>query len=262
MNDRMAGIVTFALPDESRLFVKTLEGGAEILPRGRAPLLPVHVGQHGESRLAVVHTGVGDTPTGRLQLQTLLGTSADVRWVISAGYAGALAPDLRVGDLVLGRNHSDPGLLNVARLLLENENPRVGTLLTRTTTLETAADKAALHAATGALAVDMETAWIAEICAGFGVPLLSLRVISDAAAQSFPVPAHILFDAARQRARYLALPLWLLAHPACIRPFTDFVRGLAPARARLTGALERLVPRLVPGLPSPPDSANSLLPPP
>lgn len=151
------------------------------------------------------------------------------------------SPKLRVGNLVLGQNHSDPGLLNVARLLLENERPHLGTLLTQTAALETVAGKAALHAATGALAVDMETAWIAGVCAGAGVPLLSLRVISDAAAQSFPVPGHVLFDAARQRPRYVALPLWLLSHPSQIPPFAAFVRGLAPARVRLTRALEHLV---------------------
>ncbi len=212
--------------------------------------------------MAVVHTGVGDTPTGRLQLQAMLATADGGCWVISAGYAGGLSPGLRVGDLVLGRNYSDPGLLNVARLVLENEHPQVGTLLTQATAVERAADKAALHADTGALAVDMETAWIAEVCAEAGVPLLSLRVISDAAAQSFPVPGRILFNASRQRPRYVALPLWLLAHPSQVWPFVAFVRGLAPARARLTRSLQRLVPRLAPGLPSTPDSAKTLLPPP
>ncbi len=244
MSDPVASIVTFALPDESRPFVKTLAPGASVLHQGPAPLLPTLVGHCGEKCLAVMHTGVGDTPAGRLRLKTMLATAEGMAWVISAGYAGGLSPDLRVGDLVLGKNHSEPGLLNAARLLLENEHPRVGTLVTRDTALETAADKGALHAATGALAVDMETAWIANVCAAAGVPLLSLRVISDAAAQSFPVPGHILFDAVRQRPRYLALPLWLLAHPTRIAPFAAFVRGLSPARARLARALARLVARL------------------
>ncbi len=244
MSNQATGIVTFALPNESRLFVKTLAVDAATVPRGAAPLLPTWVGRLGERSLAVLHTGVGDTPAGRMPLQAMLATAGGVRWVISAGYAGGLSPDLRVGDLVLGKNHSDPGLLNAARLLLENESPRVGSLFTRSTAVETAAGKTALHAATGALAVDMETAWIAAACAAARVPLLSLRVISDAAAQSFPVPGRILFDAVRQRPRYLALPLWLLIHPARIAPFAAFVRGLTPARARLTRALGRLVAHL------------------
>ena len=244
MSDRAAGIVTFALPDESRLFVRTVTSGASTLHRGKAPMLPTHVGNYGEKYLAIVHTGVGDTPGGRQRLQEMLASADSAAWVISAGYAGGLSPDLHVGDLVLGRNHSDPGLLNAARLLLENEKPHVGTLVTRDTAAETAADKGALHAATGALAVDMETAWIADVCAGAGVPMLSVRVISDAAGQGFPVPGRVLFDAARQRPRYLALPLWLLAHPSRVAPFAAFVRGLSPARVRLTRALSRLAAHL------------------
>ncbi len=244
MNNRATGIVTFALPNESRPFVEALGTETSTFHRGQAPLLPTHVGRYGERPVAVVHTGVGETPEGRQRLQTMLGTADGACWVISAGYAGGLSPNVRVGDLILGKNHSDPGLLNAARLLLENERPHVGTLLTHETALETAAEKSALHAATGALAVDMETAWIAEACAAGGVPLLSLRVISDAAAQTFPVPGHILFDAARQRPRYLVLPLWLLAHPARIGPFTTFVRALPAARTRLTRALGRLLPHL------------------
>ena len=73
------------------------------------------------------------------------------------------------------------------------------------------------------------------------MPLLSLRVISDAAGQSFPVPNAVLFDAVRQRPRYVALPAWLLLHPWRIAPFVRFVRGLGPARARLGRALDQLL---------------------
>ena len=244
MNNDRSGIVTFALLDEGRAFVRTLEPGASKFHRGRAPSLPTWAGRCGEKRVTVVHTGVGDTPEGRERLRAALGAADGAGWVISAGYAGALAPGLRVGDLVLGKNHSDPGLLNAARLLLERESPHVGSLLTHPATVETAAGKGALHAATGALAVDMETAWIAVVCAAAEVPLLSLRVVSDDAATDFPVPVRVLFDAVRQRPRYASLPLWLLTRPARIAPFAAFVRGLGPARARLTRALRHLVAHL------------------
>ena len=90
----------------------------------------------------------------------------------------------------------------------------------------------------------METAWIAEACVRAGVPLLALRVVSDAAGQSFPVPNAVLFDAVRQRPRYVALPMWLLLHPWRIAAFVRFVRGLGPARTRLGRALGRLLTQL------------------
>lgn len=233
-------LVTFALPDESRDFVRLLASAQRSDPRD--PLSSV-VGELSGQRVVVLHTGVGDSLPSRQRLDNALQT-AHPRYIISAGYAGGLGPALRTGDLLLGENHSNPALLAAARATLAEDPPHVGTLLTQTVVAETAADKAALHASTGASGVDMETAWIGEICAGAGVPLLSLRVISDAADLSFPVPGHILFDAVRQRPRYLALPLYLLTHPLRIAPFVRFVRGLSPARARLTRALGTLVASL------------------
>ncbi len=233
-------VVTFALPDESRVFTRSLTG-VVATPATRPPSLPTITGVCAGEPVIVVHTGVGDTLAGRERLGGAMARAGNVRALLSAGYAGGLAPDLRVGDLVLGENFSAPRLAELARGLLRGQPLHAGTLVSQHAVATTAAAKSALAAGTGALAVDMETGWIADRCASAGVPLLSLRVISDAASQDFPVPGHILFDAARQRPRYVALPAWLLAHPGRIRPFAAFVRGLGPARARLAHALQRLI---------------------
>lgn len=239
--------VTFALPDESRPFTRSLDGP----PTARQGCLPVELPNLNGRLVQVIHTGVGETSAGR---QRLLGELASevvaaagndepcpYRFLVAAGYAGGVAPQLAVGDLVLGKNFSDPALLARAQALLASEPLHVGCLITRDRVAETAAAKSALAAETGALAVDMETAWIAEVCRQSQIPMLSLRVISDAADQDFPVPGHVLFDSVRQRPRYLALPAWLLAHPRRIAPFAAFVRGLNPARERLARALRTLV---------------------
>ncbi|OLE37499.1 MAG: hypothetical protein AUG00_08020 [Candidatus Rokubacteria bacterium 13_1_20CM_2_70_7] len=81
--------------------------------------------------------------------------------VVSAGACGALAPDLAAGDLVVpetviaptGARHATdprPGLV------------RAGALLTVAELVETPAAKARLWVATGALAVDMESATVAD----------------------------------------------------------------------------------------------------
>ena len=238
--DAGAVILTFALPDESRSFAAALTG-TRTIHRGRPPALPTIMGRCDGRLVAVVHTGVGDTRAGRARLQETMASAEDLRAVISAGYAGGLAAHLQVGDFVLGENFSDAGLAASARRLLQGEELRPGIITCQDQVAATAAAKLSLAAGTGALAVDMETGWIAEVCAEAGVPMLSLRVISDAAGQDFPVPPHLLFDAVRQRPRYLALPAWLLAHPGRIAPFVRFVRGLGPARERLTRALRRLV---------------------
>ncbi len=237
-NGQGAALVCFAMPDESRLFTAQLERRRTVRGDRRHPL-PTVLGELRGRPITVVHTGVGDSAAAREHLaRTLANEASPPRLVISAGYAGALGPDLAVGDLVLGENFSSPALQREALPRLVNERVRLGVLLTESATIESAAAKHALHTATGALAVDMETAWIAAACAASAVPLLSLRVISDAADQDFPVPGRVLYDAVRQRPRLLALPAWLAMHPRQIAPFARFVLGLGPARERLTRALQ------------------------
>ncbi len=251
-------IVCFAVPDESRLFAAGLEN-RRVARDGSHPL-PTVYGELAGGPVMVVHTGVGDTRGAREHVaRRLTETRSPVRAVVSAGYAGALHPGLAVGDLVLGANHSSPELLDAARLALAGESVRLAGLHTSPEAVETAGAKATLHRESGAFAVDMETAWIAEVCAAARLPILSLRVISDAADQDFPVPSQMLYDAVRQRPRYLALPGWLTLHPGRIAPFVGFVRGLGPARQRLTQALRIVVaglrqPPTAP-LPPPPNSA-------
>jgi adenosylhomocysteine nucleosidase len=257
-------VVTFALPDESRAFAKRLRNRLT-LASPAARHLPIVRGEIGSCRVALVHTGVGADAGCRARLDFALqgagGTLDRPLLLIGSGYAGALQPGLAVGDLILGRNFSDPALATETARLLSGRHCQPGTLTTQPRVAETAAAKTALAAATGALAVDMETGWIAAACARAGVPMLSLRVISDAADQGFPAPEEVLFDLARQRPRYVALPLWLLRHPARIPAFARFVRGLAPAQENLAGALEHLLSHLPLPLPVPPFSAmNAALP--
>ena len=101
--------------------------------------------------------------------------------------------------------------------------------------------KAALSSSSGALAVDMETAAVAEACHAAGVPMLAVRAISDTAATSLPVPFDDWFDLHQQRPRHWGLIKYLLRHPACIPPFAKFVRGLGPARRALADFLVRFL---------------------
>jgi adenosylhomocysteine nucleosidase len=267
MNSSAGGgcvIVTFALPDESRAFANRLRN-RQTVASPPARHLPIVRGEIGACQVALVHTGVGAGAGCRERLDFALqgagGTFGPPLLLIGSGYAGALRPGLAVGDLILGRNFSDPALAAEAARLLADRPCQQGTLTTQPRVAETAAAKRALAAATGASAVDMETGWIAAACARAGVPMLSVRVISDAAEQGFPAPAEVLFNSARQRPRYVALPLWLLGHPARIPAFVRFVRGLGPARENLARALEHLLTHLPLPLPVPPFSAiNEALP--
>lgn len=243
-------VVTFALPDESRDFVARLGPSRRPLPGRDGSALTGTIGVLGTAEVAAVHVGVGESPARREALDRFLRetTTRPVRLLIVSGFAGALRPGLAVGDLVLGENHSDLSLLDSVRGALAGEPLHVGHLRTEPVAVETAAAKAVLFTATGAMAVDMETAWVAAAAARAGVSAtLSLRVISDAADQDFPVPGGVMFDPVRQRPRYVALPAYLATHPGRVGPFVRFVRGLGPARARLAVALERTIVALTDG---------------
>ena len=87
----------------------------------------------------------------------------------------------------------------------------------------------------------METGAIAGVCNAHGVPLLSLRAISDSPTEPFPVAAHILFDIEQQRPNYGRLAAYLLRDPASIPKLLRFSKQIARARDKLTNAIVALV---------------------
>ncbi|MFC5430942.1 phosphorylase [Paraburkholderia denitrificans] len=122
--------------------------------------------------------------------------------VISFGTAGGLAPDLEPGTLVIadvvdgpfGRIDTDAAWsARLAEALLASPlavRMRRGVEAAVAAPLTGAADKAALHAATGgALAVDMESHMAAAAAAARGLPFAVCRAIVDPAWRSLPKAA-------------------------------------------------------------------------
>ena len=110
------------------------------------------------------------------------------RWMISAGFAGALDPTLRRNDLVLATE-----VLNLEgrRYAIDLAVPagqglRTGSLITVDEIVRSAAEKADLRRRFGADLVDMETSAVAALCGERGVRFLSVRVISDEAGTDLP----------------------------------------------------------------------------
>ncbi len=109
--------------------------------------------------------------------------------VVSTGAAGALDPDLRVGDTFL------PSLVIEFRSQVEYavrlpafcpEGARRGRLLTVDTVVQDADSKADLRES-GADAVDMEASAVAAEAEVRGLPCYCVRAISDEAETSFPL---------------------------------------------------------------------------
>jgi nucleoside phosphorylase len=90
----------------------------------------------------------------------------------------------------------------------------------------------------------METEFIARACAEHGVPLLSLRVITDTPHQPFPAPMNVLFDMERQRTDYRQLSSYVLKNPATLWRLIRFGIRVAHARKALTEAIVHLARNL------------------
>jgi adenosylhomocysteine nucleosidase len=213
--------LTFALPTESADFRKLLAARAIA-----------------DDEVRVVHTGVGELASKR-SIQQLLDAQSP-RLLISSGFAGALTSELPVGAVLLAQNFTSPHWLDRSRAVL-GESAHVGVLTTASGITDSANDRSALAARTSAIAVDMETAFIADACRAASVPIISLRVVSDTPAAPMPAPPHVLFDIEAQKTRLSVIALHLLKHPGAMPRLISFARQIATARERLTSALAVLV---------------------
>jgi adenosylhomocysteine nucleosidase len=170
------------------------------------------------------------------------------RWVISLGFAGALAPGWHRNDIVLATEVVDP---DGRRLAIDVHVPdqasaadeRPGRLLTVDRIVRTAAEKAELHQRFGADVVDMETSAVAALCAERGTRFLSVRVISDDAATD--LPPEVLSVLGRTGAYRIGAAMGAVWHrPSSLKELWQ-LREHALAAARRLGefvpkALERL----------------------
>lgn len=105
------------------------------------------------------------------------------RLVLSAGFSGALRSEQHVGDLVLATEIVDieDNCWKIESLdaLPTEEGITQGRLLTVSELVSDPSDKQRLGEQYQALAVDMESAIAARLCAERGIPFACLRVISD-----------------------------------------------------------------------------------
>lgn len=227
--------ITFALPAESLDFVRLLT----------RPVIHAHEGVesirgqiHGRS-VAVFHTGVGKRSC-RAHIENFL-RQQRLKYLISAGFAGALDPELDVGNLLLSENFSSSALLGSPHLDLASDGLFVGKLATIPSVIDSTPERDRWAEESGAAAVDMETEFIAAACADHQVPMLSLRVISDTRSQPFPVPPDVLFNLEKQKTNFGRLALYLVTHPIALIRLNAFRQRIALARQTLTSALDKLL---------------------
>lgn len=145
--------------------------------------------------LSVVCAGGMPAHTAAALGQAIGGGRADL--LLSFGIAGGLAPGLAPGTLVLARavvaadGARYPVDESAHARLRDRLDAAEGDVLGGNAIVTSRAEKAALHARTGAVAVDLESAVVALAAAEAGLPFLVLRAIADPAERGLPAAARI-----------------------------------------------------------------------
>jgi len=137
--------------------------------------------------------GGGDSE--RLE-RMIMSAAAGAAGLISIGLAGGLDERLAPGDWVVGDVVVDGQARHAAdaawsrRLFAALPGARLGAVAGSDAIVADARGKAGLRAATGALAVDMESHVVARAAARLGLPFAVARTISDGADRALPIAAQ------------------------------------------------------------------------
>ena len=140
--------------------------------------------------------GGGDAAGLAAAIEEEIGRGA--RLLLSFGVAGALAPRLQPGALIVpsavidgagGRYQTDARRSATLREMLAGSLD--GVLFGSDGIIGTAADKARLHGETGADAVDMESLIAARAAAAHSLGFIAIRAVADEAETSLPPAASI-----------------------------------------------------------------------
>jgi adenosylhomocysteine nucleosidase len=145
-----------------------------------------------------------------------------LRAMVAAGFCGALAPDLRVGDLVAAdevRDEASGEAFAADPALLAAAPGRRGRLVSAVHIARTPAERARLDG----LAVDLESAALAREARAAGLPFIALRAVTDETRHRIPD-----FEA-------MADPAGRLSATAALRHFASRP-GELPALLRLIPA--------------------------
>ena len=151
----------------------------------------VHLGRFADRSVALVQSGAGREAAARATQALIAGHRP--AWVVSAGFAGGLAGQLKKFDFLFADQVVDTqggkftiDLGSGREQLAAAKHVHVGRLLTVDEIIRTAAEKRDLGQRYDALGVDMETLAVAQACSQHGVRLLSVRIVSDCVDDELP----------------------------------------------------------------------------
>ena len=201
--------------------------------------------------IVLLQAGIGADRARRALLAASRRLPFRAAW--SLGFAGGLADGLRAGDLVCpgvvikddgqdGRAFDvDPAHAAVVAALAAARIPLSGgSLLSVDSPLHTPEAKRAAHQRTGAVAVDMEAAGVAQAAEGLGIPWLVIKSVVDAVDE--PLPGFLFSCTTPRGDLRWGGALWNLAAGGRRRALRRLARASRLAAAALRRGLQAAVP--------------------
>ena len=209
-------------------------------------------GKLGGAEVAAIATGIG-TDRAREAARRAFDSLSRVDFAISTGVAGALSEGLMPGDLVvadrlIASTVADSDRISGVRaedldrvknaLRAAGIQFSIGAILTSAHPLLTAAEKRRAKSATGAIAVDMESAILADAAQSRGVPFACVRAILDTADEEV-VGAELADQDGHLRP--IKAAGFIVRHPAAILTLSRIGRNLGLASKSIAAAIEAIV---------------------
>lgn len=245
----------FALMQEAGGTIDRLAGAIDIAGAG----FTIREGGLAGRRVATIVSGAGRKAAARAAEILIAGHAP--KCVVSTGFAGGLADDVARGDFVVASEVVDAAGMRLGvdlpRSLVEfataDVSPdakrpcvHVGRFVTVDAIATTPEAKRQLGQTHAAIAVDMESLAVAEVCARLGTAFLSIRIVSDAVADALPAEVTNLVKQKSLAGQLGAVAGALFKRPSSIKDIYKLKEDALLASDRLAKFLETIVPRILP----------------
>lgn len=238
-------LVVFALGVESAGLVDRLQDSTTL--GGRS--FREHAGYLDGQRVVVIETGVGREAAARATDDAL--ELHQPAWVVSAGFAAGLQDQVHRGHIVMADRLCDEqgGELSVGfkidpQAAAATPGLHLGRLLTVDRIVRTREEKRRLGEAFDAVALDMETTAVAEVCRRHRKRLLSVRVVSDAVDDQLPREIERLVSQQTLAGQLGAAAGAIIGRPSAVKDMWKLRDDAFKASERLAAYLLGVLPQL------------------
>lgn len=196
-------------------------------------------------RIVSVEAGTG-ADRARRATQALIDAHTPT-WVLSAGFSGALHPDLELGNIVVANSIVDASGEELRVDVKMTPDPErgwhVGRILMTDEIVRTVEEKRQFADETGALAVDLESLAVAQVCQQTNTRFMAVRAISDDLSTDLPPEVMSVFGGTGSlRAGAIAGALW--KRPSSMKDMWRLRENAQRASERLARFLNVVVPSL------------------